>query len=85
MTPLDYTRYNTALVNADIQHIAFFNWQMGGNRPVPGFGQYRMPIPGLYMTGGSTHPGGGVTGGPGRNATQVIMEDLGLDFEKVCG
>jgi phytoene dehydrogenase-like protein len=45
MTPLDYTRYNTALVNADIQHIAFFNWQMGGNRPVPGFGQYRMPIP----------------------------------------
>ncbi len=85
MTPLDYTRYNTALVNADIQHIAFFNWQMGGNRPVPGFGQYRMPVPKLYMTGGSTHPGGGVTGGPGRNATQVIMEDLGLDFEKVCG
>jgi phytoene dehydrogenase-like protein len=29
------------------------------------------------------HPGGGVTGAPGRNATQVIMEDLGLDFDKV--
>lgn len=83
MTPLDITRYNTALVNCDIQHIGFFSWQLGGNRPVPGWGQYRMPLPGLYMTGGSTHPGGGVTGAPGRNATQVIMEDLGLDFDKV--
>ncbi len=84
-TPLDITRYNTALVNGDIQHLGFFSWQLGGNRPVPGWGQYKMPVPKLYMTAGSTHPGGGVTGGPGRNATQVIMEDLGLDFEKVCG
>jgi phytoene dehydrogenase-like protein len=83
MTPLDITRYNTSLVNGDIQHIGFFSWQLGGNRPVPGWGQYRMPVPKLYMTAGSTHPGGGVTGGPGRNAVQVIMEDLGLDFEKV--
>jgi phytoene dehydrogenase-like protein len=85
MTPLDITRYNTALVNGDIQHIGFFSWQLGGNRPVPGWSQYRMPIPKLYMTAGSTHPGGGVTGGPGRNATQIIMEDLGLDFDKVSG
>ena len=42
------------------------------------------PIPRLFLVGGSTHPGGGVTGGPGRNATQVLMEDLGLDFEMVC-
>lgn len=84
MTPLDIVRYNNALVNGDILHIGFFNWQMGGNRPVPGWSRYRMPVPGLYMTGGSTHPGGGVTGGPGRNTAQVIMEDLGLDFERVC-
>lgn len=83
MTPLDIQRYNTALVNTDIQHLGFYSWQLGGNRPVPGWGQYRTPVNRLYMTAGSTHPGGGVTGGPGRNATQVIMEDLGLDFEKV--
>lgn len=83
MTPLDITRYNTALVNADIQHIGFYSWQLGGNRPVPGWAQYRTPVAKLYMTAGSTHPGGGVTGGPGRNATQIIMEDLGLDFDKV--
>ncbi len=83
MTPLDIIRYNTSLVNGDIQHLGFYSWQLGGNRPVPGWGQYRMPIDKLYMTAGSTHPGGGVTGGPGRNATQVIFEDLGLDFDEV--
>jgi hypothetical protein len=38
-----------------------------------------MPIPGLYQTGGTTHPGGSVTGGPGRNAAVVMLADLGLD------
>jgi phytoene dehydrogenase-like protein len=85
MTPLDITRYNTSLVNGDIQHLGFFSWQLGGNRPVPGWGQYKTPVNKLYMTAGSTHPGGGVTGGPGRNAAQVIFEDLGLDFDKVTG
>ena len=85
MTPLDYTRHNASLVNADTLHFGPFSWQLGGNRPVPGWSQYRMPVPKLYMTGGSTHPGGGVTGGPGRNATQIIMEDLELDFDSVCG
>ena len=84
-TPLDVTRYNNALVECDIQHIGFYSWQLGGNRPVPGWGQYKSPVPKLYMTGGSTHPGGGVTGAPGRNATQVIMEDLGLDFDALIG
>lgn len=51
----------------------------GANRPVPGWAQHRMPIPGLYQTGGSTHPGGSITGGPGRNAAYIILEDLGED------
>jgi phytoene dehydrogenase-like protein len=38
-----------------------------------------MPIPGLYQTGATTHPGGSVTGGPGRNAAIVMLEDLGHD------
>ena len=82
-TPLDLSRYNTALVEADILHVGPFSWQIGGNRPVPGWAEYRMPASKLYMTGASTHPGGGVTGAPGRNAAQVIFEDLGLDFDEV--
>jgi phytoene dehydrogenase-like protein len=51
----------------------------GAQRPAPGWAQHRMPIPGLYQTGGTTHPGGSVTGGPGRNAAIVMLTDFGLD------
>ena len=57
--------------------------QSGPLRPAPGWGQYRMPIAGLYQTGGTTHPGGSITGAPGRNAAQVLLSDLGLDLEEV--
>jgi phytoene dehydrogenase-like protein len=57
--------------------------QNGPLRPAPGWGQYRMPIPGLYQTGGTTHPGGSITGAPGRNAATVLLQDLGLDLEEV--
>src|SRR3712207_9289598 len=57
--------------------------QMGPLRPVPGWAQHRMPIPGLYQTGGTTHPGGSITGAPGRNAAVVLLRDLGLDIEEV--
>jgi phytoene dehydrogenase-like protein len=42
-----------------------------------------MPIPGLYQTGATTHPGGSVTGAPGRNAAQVLLTDLGYDWNAV--
>jgi phytoene dehydrogenase-like protein len=42
-----------------------------------------MPIPGLYQTGGTTHPGGSITGGPGRNAAVVLLQDLGTTLEEV--
>jgi phytoene dehydrogenase-like protein len=57
--------------------------QSGPLRPAPGWAQYRMPIPGLYQTGGTTHPGGSITGAPGRNAATVLLQDLGLDLEEV--
>lgn len=57
----------------------------GAQRPSPGWAQHRMPIPGLYQTGATTHPGGSITGGPGRNAAQVIFDDLGTSIEAVVG
>lgn len=55
----------------------------GAQRPVPGWAQHRMPIPGLYQTGATTHPGGSITGGPGRNAAVVILDDLGTTIDQV--
>lgn len=55
----------------------------GALRPAPGWAQHRMPIPGLYQTGGTTHPGGSITGGPGRNAAIVMLGDLGDDPKEV--
>jgi hypothetical protein len=55
----------------------------GKNRPVPGWADHRMPIPGLYQTGGTTSVGGSVTGVPGRSAATVMLSDLGHDPEEV--
>jgi phytoene dehydrogenase-like protein len=49
--------------------------QMFSFRPIPNFGDYRMPIVGMYLCGSGTHPGGGVMGVPGRNAASVILRD----------
>ena len=51
--------------------------QTGALRPVPGWADHRMPVAGLYQTGATTHPGGSITGAPGRNAAIVILQDLG--------
>jgi phytoene dehydrogenase-like protein len=45
-------------------------------RPMLGWAQYRTPIKGLYLCGAGTHPGGGVTGAPGANASREIVKDL---------
>jgi phytoene dehydrogenase-like protein len=55
----------------------------GALRPAPGWAAHRMPIPGLYQTGGTTHPGGSVTGAPGRNAAIVMLTDFGEDPREV--
>jgi phytoene dehydrogenase-like protein len=45
-------------------------------RPAPRWAQYRTPIRGLYLCGSGAHPGGGVMGAPGRNASREILRDL---------
>jgi phytoene dehydrogenase-like protein len=44
-------------------------------RPVAGWSRYRTPIAGLYLCGAGTHPGGGILGGPGRNAARAILTE----------
>jgi phytoene dehydrogenase-like protein len=49
--------------------------QLFFKRPVPHYADYRSPVAGLYQCGSSSHPGGGVTGVPGRNAALEILKD----------
>jgi hypothetical protein len=42
-----------------------------------------MPIPGLYQTGSTTHPGGSISGGPGRNAAAVMLKDFGRSLDEL--
>jgi phytoene dehydrogenase-like protein len=44
-------------------------------RPIPDYADYRTPIANLYLCGSGTHPGGGVTGVPGRNCAQAVARD----------
>lgn len=46
-------------------------------RPLHGAAQYNTPIQGLYLCGAGTHPGGGITGVPGHNAAQRILQTKG--------
>jgi phytoene dehydrogenase-like protein len=46
-------------------------------RPLPEISSYDTPVPGLFLTGASTHPGGGVFGASGRSAARVVQKSLG--------
>src|SRR5262249_17547497 len=75
MSPLDLER-TFGLVGGDIFHGQLSLDQMFSARPMLGHGNYRGPLPGLYMCGSGTHPGGGVTGAPGHNAAREILADF---------
>ncbi len=78
-SPLDIERDNPHMIHGaphgGDRGITFSGLQ----RPVPGWASHRTPIAGLYQTGGTTHPGGSITGAPGRNAAWILLEDLGRD------
>jgi phytoene dehydrogenase-like protein len=52
---------------------------------IPGWPSYRSSVPGLFLTGATTHPGGSVSGRPGRNAARTVLTDLGIDPATVMG
>ena len=62
----------------DARQGAYTNGQWGYNRPFPEASGYRTPIEGLYLCGSGCHPGGSIHFGPGYNAANAIVTDLGL-------
>jgi phytoene dehydrogenase-like protein len=75
LTPLDLEQ-TYGLTGGHIFHGEHSLDQLFAFRPILGWAQYRTPIRGLYLCGAGTHPGGGITGGPGANASREIIKDL---------
>jgi phytoene dehydrogenase-like protein len=74
ITPLDMeTSYS--LPEGNLVHGEMTLDQFLWMRPVPGYGQYRSPLAGLYLCSSATHPGGGVTGINGKNAAREVLKD----------
>ncbi len=82
-SPLDLERRNPHNWRGSCHGGAQNAAQAGPLRPAAGWAQHRMPIPGLYQTGATTHPGGSISGGPGRNAATVMLKDFGTTLDEV--
>jgi phytoene dehydrogenase-like protein len=50
--------------------------QLFSMRPLLGWAKYATPVRNFYLCGAGTHPGGGLTGGPGQNAAREIVKSL---------
>ncbi len=74
-TPL-YLEQELGLLRGNVMHLEMSIDQMFMMRPALTMSNYRGPLKGLYLTGASTHPGGGIMGAAGRNAAAVLLHDL---------
>ncbi len=74
LTPIDLERIYD-LPEGNTNHGEMTLDQFFHMRPVPGYARYRTPVKGMYLCGPGCHPGGGVTGIPGRNAAREILAD----------
>jgi phytoene dehydrogenase-like protein len=75
LSPVDLER-RFALTGGNIMQGAMSLSSLSFMRPVPGYADYRTPIRGLYLCGAATHPGGGVMGACGYNASREILRDM---------
>jgi phytoene dehydrogenase-like protein len=71
LTPLDIER-TFALTEGNIMQGELLLEQLFSQRPLPGSG-YETPVRGLWLCGASAHPGGVITGAPGRNAAMAVL------------
>lgn len=55
-------------------HVDMSLEQMVFLRPLPEIANYQTPIKGLFLTGAGTHPGGSISGMPGRNCARVFLK-----------
>lgn len=60
-------------IKGNYYHIDMTLDQMIFFRPLPELANYKTPIDGLFLSGAGTHPGGSISGMPGRNCARVFL------------
>jgi phytoene dehydrogenase-like protein len=75
-TPLDIER-TTGMSEGNIFQGELSLEQLFFNRPVPGHARFRTPVRNLWLSGSSTHPGGGIMGANGRIAAMEVLRSRG--------
>jgi phytoene dehydrogenase-like protein len=66
-------RFNSP--HGNVYHVDPLLFRFGPLRPAMGFGSYKTPVPGLYLSGAGTHPTGGLCGLPGKLAAQTLLRE----------
>jgi phytoene dehydrogenase-like protein len=80
-SPLDVAAHNPQNIGGSCHGGEF----LIDGQVVPGWLRYDTDVPGLFLTGATVHPGGSVSGRPGRNAARTVLASLGLDPLQVMG
>jgi phytoene dehydrogenase-like protein len=75
LTPLDMEQ-TIGLTEGNIFQGELNLWQLFFLRPAAGYASYRTPLANYYQCGSGTHPGGGISGAPGRLAALEILKDM---------
>jgi phytoene dehydrogenase-like protein len=63
------------VTNGCVTHVDFGSFRSGTKRPAVELGNGAI-VPGLFIGGSGSHPGGGVSGGPGRLSSQRVQAYL---------
>lgn len=75
-TPLDIERLH-GMHRGNVMHLEMSFDQMFLFRPTPELSDYTTPFENLYLTGASTHPGGGIFAASGYNTAGVVLRKVG--------
>ncbi|NDJ16970.1 beta-carotene ketolase CrtO [Myxacorys almedinensis] len=65
----------TGMLHGNYYHLDMTFEQMMCFRPLPEIANYTTPIERLYLTGAGTHPGGSISGMPGRNCARIFLQE----------
>jgi phytoene dehydrogenase-like protein len=66
-------------IDGSVYHVDPVLTRFGPSKPAIGFGGYKTPVPGLFLTGSGTHPVAGISGMPGQNAARTMIKLFGKE------